>query len=120
MSPSSMLTAPPRYWEASHPDRRQHFRYPLNLELRYRLSDKITGVGATLNISSGGIFFKTSGPLPQRSQINLAIDWPFLLDGVCHLKLVMWGQVVRSDAKGTAIKASSYEFRTSKTLLKEA
>ena len=120
MSPSSILAVPPALWEASQPDRRQHFRYPVNLVVQYRLPDKGTGLGTTLNISSGGIFFKTSGPLPQRSQINLAIDWLFLLDGVCHLKLVVYGHVVRSDAKGTAIKVSTYEFRTSKARPKEA
>lgn len=120
MSPGSVLAVPPAPWEASQPDRRQHFRYPLNLEVQYRLPDKRAGLGKTLNISSGGIFFKTSGPLPQRSQIHLAIDWPFLLDGVCHLKLMVRGQVVRSDAKATAIKVSSYEFRTSKARPKEA
>jgi len=69
-------------------------------------------LGKTLNISAGGILFETKDPLPQQGKIHLAIDWPVLLDGVCHLRLMAKGCVVRGGVKGAAVKVSSYEFRT--------
>jgi hypothetical protein len=63
-------------------------------------------------MSSGGIYFETQEPLPKDGRIELAMDWPFLLEGVCALKLVMRGRVVRSDAKGTAVRIMQHEFRT--------
>jgi hypothetical protein len=40
------------------------------------------------------------------------LSWPFLLEGVCPLKLVMKGQIVRSDVRGVAIQYNYHEFRT--------
>jgi hypothetical protein len=40
------------------------------------------------------------------------LSWPFLLEGVCPLKLVMKGRIVRSDLRGVAIQSSYHEFRT--------
>lgn len=42
------------------------------------------------------------------------MQWPFLLQGVCGLKLVMRGRIVRSGGNGraTAVRADFREFRT--------
>jgi hypothetical protein len=40
------------------------------------------------------------------------LNWPFLLEGVCPLRLVMKGRIVRSDVRGIAIQSSYHEFRT--------
>ena len=50
--------------------------------------------------------------LPATGSIELAMHWPYLLDGVVTLKLVMSGRIVRSDANAIAVKAEHHEFRT--------
>jgi hypothetical protein len=116
MSPGSVLNDARAQVETSQPDRRLRPRYPIILQLQYKLTNqdpgKQTGSGRTLSISSGGIFFQTTNRLPVGCEIDLAIDWPCLLNGVSLLKLVAHGHVVRHDAKGTAVEVSRYEFRT--------
>ena len=117
MSPSSVLQDGVAPFESPRPNQRRHSRYPIRFHLRYKLNEgsvNRTGSGSTLNISSGGVFFETSHPLPDHGQIDLAIKWPFSLDGGCPLILLVHGQIVRTDAKGSAVKVSRYEFHTSK------
>jgi hypothetical protein len=118
MSPGSVLNDARAQVETYPPDRRLCARYPIILQLQYKLPNqdaaKPTGSGRTLSISSGGIFFQTKNRLPVGCEIDLDIDWPCLLDGVSLLKLVVHGYVVRHDAKGTAVEVSRYEFRTRK------
>lgn len=103
--------------EINRGDQRSNGRYPIALELQYRLLNKgrvqSLGSGKTLNISSGGVLFEADHLLPASGPIELAMSWPFLLEGVCGLKLVMRGRIVRSDARATAVKAEFHEFRTS-------
>jgi hypothetical protein len=98
-------------------DQRLHRRYPIALKVEYKLINKgrveRVGTGQTINISSGGIFFEPDTPLPANGPIELVLDWPFLLDKVCGLKLVMRGRIVRRDVNGIAIEARQHEFRTS-------
>jgi len=49
----------------------------------------------SLNISSTGVLFEADELLPASGPIELALSWPFLLDGACPLKLVMRGKVIR-------------------------
>ena len=99
-------------------DQRLNGRYPITLELQYKLLNKgrveHLGVGRTLNISSGGVLFQADGILPPTGPIELALTWPFLLEGICNLKLVMRGRVVRCDAgsRAIAVKAEYHEFHT--------
>jgi len=99
-------------------DQRLRTRYPIRLDLEYSLLIhglvRRTGSGRTLNLSSDGVFFETNGPLLEHREIRLVLDWPCLLDGICHLKLIVRGRVVRSDRTGTAVRMKSYEFHTSK------
>ena len=115
MSPSSVLKDGVTPFESPRPDQRLHPRYPISLDLQYKLLNQArTGSGRTLNISTGGIFFETHDPLPEHGQIDLEMNWPFFLDGACPLKLRVQGRIVRSDATGTAVRLTRYEFRTSK------
>jgi hypothetical protein len=67
----------------------------------------------TRNISSGGIFFFTSGEFFAPGTLaELSIAWPMLLNNRVPMKLLAFGRVVRSDASGTAVAISRYEFRT--------
>jgi PilZ domain len=98
-------------------ERRSCRRYALPLELEYKVSlDHATfgssGVGNVVNISSGGVWFRTGRVLPLGSTVRLSIKWPMLLDNCHPLKLSMQGRVVRSDHHGTAIMLGHYEFRT--------
>jgi hypothetical protein len=97
-------------------DRRSKRRYPIHLEVQYKLLKhrrvERLGAGRTLNISSGGVLFEADGLLPGSGPIELALNWPFLLHGSCNLKLVMRGRIVRSNERAIAIRAEFHEFRT--------
>ena len=118
MSPGSILKDAVAPLKTSRSDQRRHRRYRIKLELEYNLLNKKSvdqsGSGRTLNISAGGIFFETKDLLPAGGLIALVMRWPILLDGTCPLKLLVRGRIVRTDAKGAAVKVRSYEFRTSK------
>lgn len=113
MQPPTDLLAP-----EDKPDQRSRERYPISLELQYKLLRggrvKQVGTGRTLNISSGGVLIETEDQLPSRGMVEIAMQWPFLLQGVCGLKLVMRGHIVRSveNPRTTAIRAEFREFRT--------
>jgi len=108
------VVAPPT---DSPSDRRTKRRYPINLEVQYKLMKhrrvERLGAGRTLNISSGGVLFEADGHLPSTGPIELALNWPFLLHGSCNLKLVMRGRIVRTSDRAIAIRAEFHEFRTS-------
>jgi len=100
----------------SSSDRRTKRRYPINLEVQYKVFKhrrvERLGLGRTLNISSGGVLFEADGHLPSSGPIELALNWPFLLHGSCNLKLVMRGRIVRTSNTAIAIRAEFHEFRT--------
>ena len=97
-------------------DQRSHPRYPIALEMQYKVlkagRTEHIGVGRTVNISSGGVLFEASDLRHEEGTIELAMNWPFLLDDVCNLKLVMRGNIVRRDRGRLAVKALQHEFRT--------
>jgi hypothetical protein len=73
---------------------------------------KISGSGSTLNIGSGGILFTTEERLPVGRMVELSVNWPAKLDGVCPLQFVATGRVVRSEPQRAAVRIERYEFRT--------
>jgi hypothetical protein len=95
-------------------DRRLHRRYPIVLELQYRATRgraERLGSGTTLDVSSCGVLFRAADSLAVGSYVELALNWPFLLDGLHPLTLVMRGRVVRSDGKGVAVRTRDHELR---------
>ena len=98
------------------PDRRGTSRFPFREDLRYRVvqsrTAKVSGVGSTLNIGSGGILFTTEDKLPLGLMVELAVNWPAMLDGICPLQFVATGRVVRSEAQRAAVRIEKYEFKT--------
>lgn len=95
-------------------DRRLHRRYPIVLDVEYKSNrGRIArlGSGTTVNVSSRGVLFSADDSLPAGSPVELTMKWPILLEGVCPLKLVMRGRVVRSDWRGVAVRAKDHEFR---------
>jgi hypothetical protein len=98
------------------PDRRGTSRFPVREDLRYRVvqsrTAKVSGVGSTLNMGSGGILFTTEDKLPLGLMVELSVNWPAMLDGICPLQFVATGRVVRSEAQRAAVRIEKYEFKT--------
>ena len=101
------------------PERRGTGRFPVREDVRYRVvqsrAAKVSGVGTTLNIGSGGILFTTEERLPLGRMVELSVNWPARLDGICPLQFVATGRVVRSDEQRAAVRIERYEFKTRST-----
>lgn len=96
-------------------DRRTDKRYDLALEVRYTYEidgRSYDGYGVTRNLSRGGLRFSTDTPPPKGAELVLHVNWPFLLQNVCPLELVIWGRVLKSDRESTAVVMRDYEFKT--------
>jgi hypothetical protein len=97
-------------------ERRMKRRFEIEQDLRYkvlygyRIAE--TGTGRTVNISSGGVWFTTNSMFATGMPIELSMAWPVLLNGCRALKLVIYGCVVRSNARGVAVAIEGHEFRT--------
>ena len=98
------------------PDRRGTNRFPVQQDVRYRViqsrTDKVSGSGTTLNMASGGILFTTDEQLPLGRMVEVSVNWPARLDGVCPLQFVATGRVVRSEDHKAAVRIERYEFKT--------
>jgi c-di-GMP-binding flagellar brake protein YcgR len=107
---------PPEPGEQIAGERRSDKRYDISLELRWKvLRRKRTldsGLGRTVDLSSGGILFETGRKLPVGLKVQLSIAWPVLLHNASPLQLTVSGHVVRSDNKRAAIEIDQHEFRT--------
>jgi hypothetical protein len=97
-------------------ERRSDRRYRIRLDLRWKLirRRKIqdTGVGRTVDLSSGGILFEAARELPVGLNVELSISWPVLLHQVAPMQLVASGRIVRSDGQQVALRMTQHEFRT--------
>jgi hypothetical protein len=105
-------------------ERRASTRFPLALEVRYAVSGRRalmeTGAGRTVDLSSSGLRFATQGPLEPGIKLDVAIDWPVLLNGGVQLQLVAKGEVVWSSRTETALRIQQHELRTRGVGLKVA
>jgi hypothetical protein len=70
------------------------------------------GSGSTQDLSRRGVRFTAENPPPAGAVVELRIAWPFLLQGVCPLELLVWGPIIKTDDRGTILAMSNYEFRT--------
>src|SRR4051795_9311764 len=97
-------------------ERRTKRRFEIDQEVKYKMlyGQRIaeTGVGRTLNISSGGVWFSTENMLTSGMPVELSMNWPVLLNDSCPMKLMIYGCVVRSNERGAAVAIERYEFRT--------
>jgi hypothetical protein len=98
-------------------DRRSSNRLPIERDVRYKVlggrkTVKQTGVGKTVNMSSGGVLFTTETALPEGERVELAVSWPAQLNDTLPLKLVAMGRLVRTDETSAAISIERYEFKT--------
>lgn len=97
-------------------ERRTKLRFAINCELRYKLleDEKVIamGRGETVDMSSGGVAFRTDVALSAGNYIELSIKWPALLDDSCPMRLVVYGRVVRRSDSVAACTVEKWEFRT--------
>jgi hypothetical protein len=97
-------------------DRRNKLRFPFNRELRYKLLENDTiiaaGEGETIDMSSGGVAFRTNKALTAGSLIELSISWPALLYDSCPMRLVVFGRVARRADLVAVCTVEKWEFRT--------
>lgn len=97
-----------------HGDRRADRRYDFEMPLQFLCDGQLQsgGSGYTKDLCRKGILFVSDNPPPADTDVELRIEWPFLLQNVCPLELLVRGRVLRSDRRGTVIRMKTYEFRT--------
>jgi hypothetical protein len=96
-------------------ERRVSRRYQLELGVRFQYvagGTQHSGQGVTSDLSRSGVLLQTEEPPPAGAAIELHIDWPYLLQGVCPLEIFMKGKVVSVSKRGVVVKCSGPEFRT--------
>src|SRR5436305_4448007 len=97
-------------------ERRSKKRFHIEQDVRYKMlyGQRIaeTGVGKTVNVSSGGVWITTENTLTPGLPVELSMSWPVLLHDACPMKLMIYGCVIRSSGKAAAISIERYEFRT--------
>jgi len=91
-------------------------RYDCELELRFESWDargrERRGHGVTSDLSRKHLRFQTDEPPQMGDRLEARIAWPFLLQNVCRLQLVVRGPVVEVSDRGTLVGIDSYEFQT--------
>jgi hypothetical protein len=97
-------------------ERRARQRFPLNLEIRFTVSNggrkRIQGRGEVVNISSRGVAFRTETALTPDVSIDASMEWPVVLNGDCVLRVMMEGRVLRVEKGLSVMTVIRYEFRT--------
>jgi len=89
-------------------------RYPVPLPLRYRATSKcgtVLGFGLTTMMSSQDITFAAGDGLELGMEAQIAIAWPFLLDGRIPLKLVLDATITGSQDGVAEARILAYDFR---------
>jgi hypothetical protein len=109
-SPEKVKWFPGPGMSAAQPARRKHQRFPITAHAEYVMAGS-RAHAMTRNMSSGEILLTTQKTLRVGEAVKVLIDWSVLLEGRCHLRLVIFGKVLRSDRTGTAVGFTRYEFR---------
>jgi len=99
-------------------DRRSNARYPVELNVRYRIltnGPALVGVGRTLNVSSRGLLIASEQRIVRDgSRLRVSVEWPSLLNGKTPLQLIAVCRVIRCLPMAFAVKMERYQFRTRK------
>ncbi len=100
-------------------ERRSKNRYPLDLSIRFRFlsrSSGFSGVGRTINLSSSGVLVFCEHfalhEIGAGANLQMSIEWPFLLDDRIPLQLFAVGQILRRGACDFAARIDRHQFRT--------
>src|SRR5580658_3743068 len=95
--------------EIIHGDRRSDRRYEYEMELQfsYTLNGAIHfGSGLTVDLSRGAVRFVADNPPPDGADVELRIAWPYLLQNVCPLELLVRGTTTATSRRGTVLAMS--------------
>lgn len=91
-------------------------RYPIAFQLRYKATSKrgttSQGFGETRMMSSKEIIFTPGDGLEPGMKAEIAIAWPFLLDGHIRLQLVVLATITGSQDGVAEARILTYSFRT--------
>jgi hypothetical protein len=91
-------------------DRRAHARYPFILPLRYTVLQRReplkTGDGRTVDVSSSGVRFIADGAMQPGDKMEVAMDWPLMLNGDMPLRLIALGTVVWTEGNHVGLQAT--------------
>jgi hypothetical protein len=113
--------------ETFRAERRLKFRYPLDLNVRFRpLSGPIfSGAGRAVNVSSGGVLIVSEPVVSEQvvsphvigvgARVEMSIEWPSLLDGRIPLQLFAVARVVRYRTSNFAAVFEWHQFRTARS-----
>jgi PilZ domain len=97
-------------------ERRSSRRYSIALELRWKLFNRKrlrdSGVGTTVDISSGGILFESDHRPATPGFMELAITWPAGPNDIPPMQLLVIGRVVRVSGTRVAIRIRQHGFST--------
>ena len=95
-------------------ERRMSRRYPLRFPIEVRTPGGWVPpmVGTTIDMSSQGMAFAAPAEWKPNTPVEVSVNWPVRLDHSCPLKLVVSGEVVRSQSGVTAVRVQRYQFRT--------
>jgi len=97
------------------PERRQFRRVPITYRVKLVAADRIIAYASAIDLSMGGILVGGHEHLPLGSSCGVAI---LLTEGEAGQRVVAWGTVVRSDARGMAIAFSKALDRASEEALR--
>ena len=89
-------------------------RYQLNLELQfsYRRGQRTYhGTGRTRDLGDKVICFESDQELPRGVQLELCIAWPFTLQGLLPLEMIVHGALVRTHSGIAVLRLDEYALR---------
>lgn len=97
-------------------ERRRARRFPLHREARYTVLEQYQKHPAvpteTLDISSKGICLRCEGAPEPGSRMDVAVNWPVVMENGCRLKLVARGRVMWRSSEAVGLLIERHEFRT--------
>jgi hypothetical protein len=101
---------------ATNLERRAFQRFGIECDVRYRVMGiEVFGNGKTVNVSRCGALLAIDRLLSAGLAVEVEMDWPAKMADGGSLKLVLRGQIVRSEKNGVALaamKISWYRFIT--------
>ena len=97
-------------------DRRGTQRYDCQLSLRLEYEDQQGTVqvaeGVAVDLSRKSLRFQSEEMPLVGTEAVTRIAWPFLLQNVCPLELILKGPITALTGRGAILAIRSYEFRT--------
>lgn len=73
------------------------------------------GAGHSIELGAAGLLFQSDYPPPDGTRVELYLSWPLLVQDICATVLTIYGTVVRTDWRGTAVRMDRYFFQTAQS-----